>query len=192
MGYAEDRKEGDRYLPLVQGIIGPLLLIPAPLEIDTKQATDLIVIYARPLTIGVRIRRPGYFEKWRYEFTIRSRRDSGAETELTKVMRGWCDWFFYGHAEATDPWDPPLLRAWYLINMDSLRYHYARDGWLRTDQRHLSWGETPNGDGTHFAWFDLRSFPPDPPILLAASEPVPNQQPSLLTFACELNHATPR
>jgi hypothetical protein len=30
-------------------------------------------------------------------------------------------------------------------------------------------------DGTHFKWFDLRSFPARPPILVASSEPLPGE-----------------
>ena len=66
-----------------------------PDEIDQKQAADLMVLTAGNVKIACRLRRRGYVEKYRYEFTIRALRDSGAETELSKITNGWGDWMFY-------------------------------------------------------------------------------------------------
>ena len=71
MSYANDRLWSDQYLPAVRALVGPLLLVPAPLERDANEATDLIVMRERDMTIGVRLRRPGYAGRYHGQFTIR-------------------------------------------------------------------------------------------------------------------------
>jgi hypothetical protein len=136
----------DRYIPRIKSIVGPRLLSVTPDEIDCKQAADLMIFAARDMRIAARVRRPGFAAKYAYQFTIRSLRDSGAETELSKIMAGWGDWFFYGHA-AGHLDEIPL---WWLIDLGEFRS-------AMIDPTGLVHGVTPNGDGTHFAWFDVRS-----------------------------------
>ena len=93
MSYQSDRSWSDQFLPQVRAIVGPHLLVPAPFELDAKEATDLMVLRARDMTIAVRLRRPGYADKYRYQFTIRSKRDSGSKTEMAKLLEGWGDMF---------------------------------------------------------------------------------------------------
>lgn len=158
--YREDRTWSDRYIPEIKRIVGPYLLEESPFEVDTKQAADLIVVRAKAITIACRVRRPGYLQ-YKNEFTIRSARDTGAETELNKVTNGFGDWMFYAHAL---PGDEIGFACWHLISLHSLRAALIRD------RATIKKGNKPNGDGTHFAWFDLTSFPPEPPILIASSE----------------------
>lgn len=100
--YESDRRWSDKFIPAIKQIVGPRLLSVTPDEIDCKQAADLMVFTARDMKIAARVRRPGFADKYPYEFTIRARRDSGAETELSKIVNGWGDWLFYGHADAED------------------------------------------------------------------------------------------
>ena len=167
MSYRDDRAWSDKYLPQVRNIIGPKLLVTAPMEEDTKQSTDLLVLTARDMRIGVRIRRPGFAERYPSQFTLRSSRDSGAETELSKIVNGWGDWFFYGHASEGDV----SLARWMLVDLDSFRAHLIRNKnpELTRSKGEISVGKMSNGDGTHFAWFDARTFPSVPPLLIAAS-----------------------
>jgi hypothetical protein len=155
-----------QFLPSIKAIVGPLLLRPAPLELDVAEATDMLVLHARDMRIACRVRRPGYADRYPWQFTLRSRRDNGIKTELQKVVEGWGDWLFYGHAAAVDEQE---LARWFLIDLGSWRAHMI----LRVSRRLIGSGELPNGDGTHFVWFDLTSFPPDPPILIAASHQLP-------------------
>lgn len=156
MTYGVNRQWSDAFIPQIKQIVGEHLLKPAPLEEDIRQATDLLVFHARDMRIAARIRRPGYAEKYPYEITIRSRLDGGSETELSKIIRGWGDWLFYGHANSSH-W----IDLWWLVNL-----HAFRAGLILTKIKH---GEKSNGDGTHFEWFDLRSFRDDPAILIASS-----------------------
>jgi hypothetical protein len=161
--YESDRAFSDRYLPEMRSLIGPYLLVPSSLEQDRQEASDLVVLRARDLTIACRLRRPGYADKYPREFTIRSRRESGVKTELAKLIEGWGDWFFYGHVGS----DCQSIARWWLIDLSAWRAHLIRDG-VRTVKR-LRHDECPNGDGTYFRWFSIDSFPPDPPLLIAES-----------------------
>lgn len=167
MSYEADRVYGERFVPLVRVMAGPHLLQPSPFEVDAKQAADLVVLRADALTLGVRIRRPGYAERYPFDFTIRSKRDTGSETELAKVCNGWMDWMFYGHGDGGDG-DPQLYR-WMLIDMSVWRREGIRHGWKSLRDKGLL-REKSNGDGTHFVACDVRRWPAD--LLVAASENV--------------------
>jgi hypothetical protein len=163
MSFQSDFDWQMQFVPVIRSIIGPLLLEPAPLELDMHEATDMIVLRARDMRIACRVRRPGYAEPYPWDFTIRSRRDSGAETELSKIlMRGWGDAMFYGHAAQLEA--GPIAR-WHFIDLHSFRGHHTH----RDTRRAIKCGERSNGDGTYFCWYDVRSFLPDPPILIAQS-----------------------
>lgn len=156
--YRLNRQWSDSYIPAIKRIVGPILLEPSSFEIDTQQATDLVILKARDMAIAARVRRPGYAERYPYEFTLRAKVGNGATTELSKVTDGWGDWFFYGHASD----DPGEIAKWFLIDLAVWRASFIRHPHL------ISKGMKSNGDGTHFAWFDIRSFPPA--ILIASSD----------------------
>lgn len=156
MNWRENKQWSDAYMPAVRGIVGPLLLVDAPLELDTKEATDLVVLRARDMRIGVRVRREGYAERFPNQFTIRCKLDNGAPTELRKIIDGWGDWLFYGHAHGEFD-----IRPWWVIDLSAFRAQLIRN------PKDIRRGMTPNGDGTHFAWFDLTSFADEPPICIS-------------------------
>jgi hypothetical protein len=166
LSYRDDRLWSDQYIPAIKQIVGPHLLTTTPEEIDCKQAADLMVLEARNKRIACRVRRPGYADQYSFEFTLRARRDSGVETELSKIVNGWGDWLFYGHADG----DGGFV-LWWLIDLRAFRAALAR-----RDRIGLVCGDKPNGDGTYFKWFDLRTFPvgpPNLPILVAGSRDLP-------------------
>jgi hypothetical protein len=71
----------------------------APREADIKRNTDLVMFPFGGKNIAMRLRRNGYIWSYGLDFTIRNKRDSGAETELSKIKRGLGDMLFYGHIE---------------------------------------------------------------------------------------------
>lgn len=158
--YRRDRQWSDRFIPTIKAIVGPYLLSPAPIELDQKSNTDLMIFTARDLTISCRIRRPGFSERYPNQFTIRAMRDTGAETEMSKVINGFGDWMFYGHADE----DEVSIGRWMLIDLNAFRAH------LIISRSVIVHGRKPNGDGTHFNWFDASSFPSPPKLLIADSE----------------------
>lgn len=171
MSYRDDRKWSDQFLTAIKYIVGPHLLIQSPLEVDTKEAADLIVLRARDMTVACRVRRHGYESRYPWEFTIRGQRDSGAKTELAKIVEGWGDWMLYAHASE----DPGALAKWFLIDLHVWRAEMVRDAWRAANgkqQRHAAAMRLiPNGDGTHFSAFDVRKFPAT--LLIAASHEIP-------------------
>lgn len=159
--YTKDRAWSDQYIPSIRRVVGPELLVVSPDEIDRTQAADLIVLRGRDMTIAARMRKAGYADRYPYDFTIRSHRESGAKTELAKFLEGWGDWMFYGHASTV----PGVISRWWLIDLHIWRAALLQQGYsggwksLCTTQN--------NFDGTRFVAFDVRKF--DPRILVASS-----------------------
>ncbi len=150
MSYMNDRAWSDAFIPEIRRLVGPYLLVPAPFEIDTREAADLIVLRARDMTIAARVRRPGYASRFPWDITLRARRDSGVKTEFSKIIEGWGDWFFYGHnSRGAD------IDRWFLIDLHELRAGLIRGGNLRRRAQNVQ----SNGDGTHFVAFDVRELP---------------------------------
>ncbi len=167
MSYARDLLFGDGHIPAIKRIVGPTLLDIAPLDVDRKQATDLIVMRGLDTTIACRVRRPGYAESFPWEFTVRYRRDSGAQTEHEKFSRGWAHRFFYGHSNGDND-----FARWLLLDLNAWRYHTNFHApFLRPERK-------SNGDGTHFLAYDVRNFPADPQLVVASSHPVPVNTPT--------------
>lgn len=168
MDYATDKQWSDQHLPelkkIVAGVVGPLLKIAvseSDVKVDQQQATDLIPLIVGPKSYAARLRRPGFFwakqfawsTPWGLQFTIRSRRDSGAETELGKIKRGYADILFYGHVENG------FIRHWAAIDLNVFRRHESSPGTQRAYQS--------NNDGTHFVAYSIKSFPDE--LIIEAS-----------------------
>ncbi len=157
MKWQSDKDWSDAYLPALRSVVGPLLLDEAPLEEDREQATDLMVLIGRDIRIGCRVRRPGYAERYPYDFTIRSSRQTGAITELPKIIGGWGDWLVYAHAAEGAL---PMLARWMVLDLHVFRIELANE--------RVAIKETANGDGTYFAAFSALHFPES---LIVAANP---------------------
>lgn len=118
----------------------------------------------RDIRIAARVRRPGYAERYPYDFTIRSRLPTGSPTELAKIVNGHGDWLFYGHANRAQT----AIERWWLLDLRAFRAALIRNG--QPDCR-LRCGDRFNPDGTAFKWFDIRSFPREPRLVVACSGP---------------------
>ena len=167
--YRTDRAWSDQYIPHMKRIIGPHLLVESSFEVDTKRASDLVLMQAASLMIACRVRRAGYAELYPNQFTLRFRRDSGVETEYSKVVNGWGDWMFYGHAHPTER---GRVEHWMLINLRHFRAQLINE----RSRKEIRSGVTPNKDGTYFRWFDASSFHDEPPLLVARSRAEQNEE----------------
>jgi hypothetical protein len=98
-------------------------------EEDTKRATDMVVEVAGG-TVAVRVR--DWVRDFR-DWTIRTRRRSGARTEMAKLKEGFANWYLYG-------WCKPDGRIgdYVLIDLAAVRTHglldiprreQSADGW---------------------------------------------------------------
>ena len=161
--YTTNRNWSDRFLPEIKQLVGGHLLETSPDSFDHMEATDLMMLDARDMRVAARVRRPGYSERYPYQFTIRSAVASGRQTELSKIVNGNGDWMFYGHSNAAQTG----LDAWWLIDLRAFRAGLIRN---RLNERQIVMGDQKNSDGTRFKWFDVRSFPSEPPLLVASSD----------------------
>ena len=166
--YETDRAWSDQWLPRLRALIGPYLLGPSTFDQDTKQCADLVVLSAKDMKIGCRVRRQFcadgriYAEAYPDQFTIRSGRSNGVQTELAKILEGWGDWFFYGHDNGRHRIDP-----WWLINLTIFRRGVAE----APNSDDVRWDlitDIPNRrDGTFFHAYPIDLFPPS--MLIADS-----------------------
>lgn len=172
-----DMKWEEDHIATMKQIIGPRLMVKSPLEVDRKEAADLLVLEGKNMKVGCRVRRPGAFERFPNDFTIRSRRDSGARTELSKILAGWADWLFYGHGFSENHERYGDIHAWMIVDLKVFRRVLAGHGsniLLGRPGVNIRCCEIPNdGDGTHFACYDVTSFPKKmmPPLLVDRLDP---------------------
>ncbi len=149
-------------MPEIKQLVGGYLLETASDPFDHFQATDLMMLDARDMRVAARVRRPGYASRFPHQFTIRSQVASGAQTELAKIVNGKGDWMFYGHSNTAQTG----LEAWWLIDLKAFRAALIRHG---QHGPQIAMGDQANADGTWFKWFDVRSFPAEPPLVVARS-----------------------
>lgn len=165
-GYSPVRHEAsDRFMEQVKQIVGPRLLVKAPLEVDLREATDLMVMKSGDFRLAVRVRTPGYFDRYPDDFTLRHWLRGNVPSELSKIKQGYADWMFYGHQLTESPRDG--FRNWRLFNLDAIRVHHCQ----RQDPRIIT-SVIPNKDGyTALQRFNYLSFPKEEPKLLIAEGP---------------------
>jgi len=122
IGWKSDKRWSDKFLPEIKRNLGEHLIGEPPIEEDQERNTDLVVLRMEAVRIGCRIRRNKYLEKYGGEFTIRAGRPSGVKTELTKVIEGWGNYFFYGFSNIEDTG----LSKWSLCDLNVFRLWFNR------------------------------------------------------------------
>lgn len=138
--WQQDKRWADRHLPEVERIIrsiaGDIITIEvAPDDADQKRATDYVVTVQSGY-IACRIRR---WQNWikHHDVTLRCRRPSGVETELSKIRAGYGRWYLYAWSTIDSKFG-----AWVFIDLDVLRH----SGLLEQRRREIA-----NPDGS--SWF---------------------------------------
>ena len=131
-GWKNDKKWSDQFIPHIKSILGLYLIGEPPMEEDAERNTDLMVLRMESVRIGCRIRKTDYMARYGDEITIRSGRPSGAKTELTKIMEGWGDYFFYGFGTDADvvAWtlgDMKVFRLWFFRQLASGAKPYEKN-----------------------------------------------------------------
>src|SRR5258708_886106 len=122
MSFGVDMEWQRGYLPHVKRLLGEALLREGTAEEDMAEATDFITLRLDAIRIGCRIRRPEYFQRYPNDVTLRAWRDSGATTELAKILEGWGDYLFYGFASVERE---GRLRAARVLDLRIFRWWYA-------------------------------------------------------------------
>lgn len=147
--WKKDKRWSDQFLPEIKSILGMYLISEPAIEEDQERNTDLTVLTLTPFRIGCRVRKIFYLKDYSDEFTIRVSRPSGQKTELSKIVEGWGDYFFYGFGEEE------ILHKWTLCNLNVFRL------WYNTQLYHgIHPGEFgKNKDGSSnflaFKWIDI-------------------------------------
>lgn len=153
--WERDKQWSDKFVPEIKTILAQHLISEAPYEEDALRNTDLIVLVAKNLRIGCRVRRHKYCAQYGHQFTIRSHRDSNNETELSKILYGYGDYFFYGFANERQSG----LCSWLLGNLGAFRL------WHHRQLVGLDKGQTPgkknrNYDGSsEFVAYTIADLP---------------------------------
>ena len=153
MTWREDLSWSNKFLPEIKRILGEYLISAAPMEEDAEHNTDLIVLKLDAIRIACRIRRYDYLARYPNEFTIRSGRPNGCKTELTKIIEGWGDYFFYGFSDEQETG----LAAWSLCNLKVFRLWFNEQ--LFTHKQAPGQKQN-NGDGSSsFRAFSIFALP---------------------------------
>jgi hypothetical protein len=158
--YESQRAWSDRFIDPIRRLVGQHLLVVTPNMVDMQQAADLMVFTARSLTIAARVRRHEFLARYPTQFTVRSDVPFGYRTEHEKLLDGWGDWMFYGFADPTET----AIAAWMLLDLNAWRAAVCRHGYGKIS---LECGYKKNHDGTSFRWYDVRSFPRNPRLIIA-------------------------
>jgi len=155
-GWKSDKRWSDRFLPQIKRELGAFLIVEPSVEEDQMRNTDLIVLKMDSVRTACRIRKFSFYDhpQYRNEFTIRSGRPSGNETELTKIIAGWGDFMFYGFSDAEET----ALIAYRIISLTAFRLWFTRS--LVTNKGIMPGSEKKNHDGSSsFIAFDIEALP---------------------------------
>lgn len=140
--YATNRAWSDKFIPHMQAIAGRVNFGVAPDLEDMHHNTDLIVLRGRgDVRVACRVRRFKYYLDYPRDFTIRAARDTGARTELDKILAGWGDQLIYAFANKEET----RIQDWRVIDLDLFRREFPQ---LRPARR-------ANPDGTEFLAFNV-------------------------------------
>lgn len=115
--WREDKKKSDRFIPHIKSILGQEFIGEASYDDDATKNTDLIVLRIEPIRFACRVRAHHYYQKYPNEFTIRSRRPSGQQTEFYKILAGFGDFFFYGFSNEIET----RVDHWVLVDLSEFR-----------------------------------------------------------------------
>lgn len=118
-----DKKWSDKFIPEIKQILGLHLIGEPPIEEDQQRNTDLVVLKMEAVRIGCRMRKHEYHKTYPNDITIRAGRPSGMKTELTKIIEGWGDYFFYGFEGE----DGISILAWTLGDLNVFRLWFNRE-----------------------------------------------------------------
>lgn len=141
-------------IPEIKRVLANYLIVEADAKEDMEHNTDLIVLRLDTIRVACRLRRSEYLAKYGDEFTIRTSRPSGADTELTKMLGGWGDYIFYGFASPTGD----TIAAWMLGDLKVFRLWHHRELWAGRRPGI----EKPNRDGSsEFRAYNINQLPAD-------------------------------
>jgi hypothetical protein len=143
-----------KFMDPIKRTLANYLITEAPLEEDARHNTDLLVLKAEAVRIACRVRRHKYVG-YADEFTVRSGRPNGTETELQKLISGWGDFIFYGIADTEESG----LCAWVFGDLKQFRLWHSQ---YLFDHRRAPGSHRNNHDGSSsFRAYKIEDLPVD-------------------------------
>jgi hypothetical protein len=129
MGTFEQQFEWQaKFVDQVVGLVAPSIINVSSAHVDRNENGDFEISFPRNGTIGCRLRKPDQ-SRFVGDVTFRSHSRFGGKTEISKIIDGYGDFFFYGHVNEQD-----VIWHWYLIDYTKLRALFVRrPGLLRRD-----------------------------------------------------------
>lgn len=155
MSFESDFSWQRKFIPEIKRVLGEHLIGEAPAEEDMEHNTDLVVLRLEAVRVACRIRRNDKIAKYGSQFTIRTSRPSGRQTELAKVLSGWGDYIFYGFGSATDD----FLCRWLLGDLKVFRLWHANE-LARTKQK-PGIAKSNHDGSSDFAAYEIANLPAD-------------------------------
>jgi hypothetical protein len=163
--WKERYDRAQHYIPYIKKLLGLICVEIADIDEDRKHNTDLLFDVGSG-RVAVRVRRIEERLKYnrRNEVTFRFSLSSGVETEFSKLLYGWGDYFLYGWGEDTRK----TLPSYVLIDLEKFRgwwanrathYMFASDGQSRLPQGVSKFFNEETGE--HFLAFCLDCMPRD-------------------------------
>jgi len=101
VGYDHDICLERKFARQIKAILG-CQFITQSVDHDLHNGTDFEIFIVKPFTVGVRLRRVGYYQRFKNEFTLRWSRPSKVPTEIDKVRAGLVDYILYGFVNAEE------------------------------------------------------------------------------------------
>lgn len=139
----------DKYIPLVSQKLGQVFMVRSSFEVDTQNATDLVMLRTDRMNFAVRLRKyDNYGSRYLQQFTIRAKTRHNNKTEIHKILEGNADYGFYGWVYEKNK----RLKYWTIFDLDIFRKEVDKE---TLNNKHLYM----NKDGTGFYVFDYKQFP---------------------------------
>tara|TARA_R110002073_G_scaffold307249_1_gene476881 strand:+ start:231 stop:740 length:510 start_codon:yes stop_codon:yes gene_type:complete len=139
----------DKYIPLVSQKLGQVFMVRSSFEVDTQNATDLVMLRAGTMNFAVRLRKfDNYGSRYLQQFTIRAKTRHNNKTEIHKILEGNADYGFYGWVCEKNK----KIEHWTIFDLDIFRQEVNKE---TLDNKHL----IMNPDGTGFYAFYFNEFP---------------------------------
>jgi hypothetical protein len=147
--FEEQFRWQSQFADQVVRIIAPYLITVSRPHVDKNENGDFEIVFPRNGTVGCRLRTPDC-ERFVGDVTFRARSKNGGKTEMTKIVEGYGDFFFYGHVNKQN-----TIWHWYLLDYTKLRAIFIRRPYLLHKQ------QIQNRDGTKFIVFNAENEIPE-------------------------------
>lgn len=140
--FGERFKWQQAFIPQVVNLVAPHLIQVSTHEVDCNEAGDLVIVFPKNGTVSVRLRTPDMPQRYLGDVTLRSRTRHGGKSEVSKIIDGKADFFFYGHVN-----NVKNIWYWHLLDCQLMRAEFIRRPYIL---RNAAQNEKINNDGTAF------------------------------------------